>query len=282
MRSSARSWADHLSHPLPLAAVVVLLVNDHLLKGSGLLPSVVTGKLSDAAGLFFFPLLLASLFRGARALVGRGAEGSPAIAAAAALSTAAVFTALKLWPAFNALVEQAIGRNVLDPTDLFALPAVLASWLWMRREAPPTPLPALAQLAAVTVAGLASLATSSPKPTQLTDQPITLTREVSCADVKATWQGLGVPGLSFSTTLAAKTSPCGLELVQAELYVGTRVVRGSISTGLKAVPSAGVIDFPVDLEQLANEPKQSAAVVLMFGGSESNRASWDITLPTHK
>jgi len=49
-----------LAHPLPLLAVVVLCLNDHFLKGSGLLPGWLTGKLSDFAGLFFFPILLCS------------------------------------------------------------------------------------------------------------------------------------------------------------------------------------------------------------------------------
>jgi len=136
-------------------------------------------------------------------------------------------------------------------------------------------------IAALIAAGLASVATSSPRPTQLSDQPITLSREVGCADVKATWQGLGVPGLSFSTTLSARSTPCTLELRSAELYVGSRVVKGTLSTSLKTVPSSGTVDFPVDLEAIANEPKQSAAVVLLFG-PENNRASWDVTLPSRK
>jgi hypothetical protein len=47
------------------------VVNDHVLKGSGLLPAAVTGKLSDVAGLFFFPVLCASLVRALRGLAGR-------------------------------------------------------------------------------------------------------------------------------------------------------------------------------------------------------------------
>lgn len=136
-------------------------------------------------------------------------------------------------------------------------------------------------IAALVAAGLASLATSSPRPTQLSDQPITLSREVDCAEVKATWQGLGVPGLSFSTTLAARSTPCALELRSAELYVGSRVIKGTISPGLKGVPSSGTVDFPVDLEAIAGEPKQGAAVVFLFG-PENNRASWDVTLPSRK
>lgn len=53
--------AGELLHPAPLVAVIVLAVNDHLLKGSGLVPGWLTGKLSDVAGYFFFPLLLTAL-----------------------------------------------------------------------------------------------------------------------------------------------------------------------------------------------------------------------------
>jgi hypothetical protein len=47
--------ADGLLHPYPLVAILVLIVNDHWLKG--LWPGPVTGKLSDMAGLAFFPLV---------------------------------------------------------------------------------------------------------------------------------------------------------------------------------------------------------------------------------
>lgn len=63
------SWAEHICHPVALAAVAVLAANDHLLKGSGLLPGALTGKLSDVAGLFFFPLLLSAAIRGGRLLL---------------------------------------------------------------------------------------------------------------------------------------------------------------------------------------------------------------------
>lgn len=48
-----------LAHPLSLLAVGLLLLNDHLLKH--IAPSVLTGKLSDFAGLFFFPFLAAAV-----------------------------------------------------------------------------------------------------------------------------------------------------------------------------------------------------------------------------
>ncbi|GAA3121815.1 hypothetical protein GCM10020001_047700 [Nonomuraea salmonea] len=42
-----------LCHPVTVAGVLVLLVNDHLLKAA--FPGVVTGKLSDVAGLLVAP-----------------------------------------------------------------------------------------------------------------------------------------------------------------------------------------------------------------------------------
>src|SRR3954469_11095790 len=89
------SWAADLVRPVPLAAVGVLAVNDHLLKGSGLLPGAVTGKLSDFAGLFFFPLLLAAIARGpSRAARGRDIEDSRSLAAAVGLVAAVGFAAV--------------------------------------------------------------------------------------------------------------------------------------------------------------------------------------------
>jgi len=59
MQSLERSLRA-LGHPLSLASVAFLVANDHLLKRA--YPSVLTGKLSDFAGLFFFPFLLTALF----------------------------------------------------------------------------------------------------------------------------------------------------------------------------------------------------------------------------
>ncbi|MBN2007155.1 MAG: hypothetical protein JXA21_27640, partial [Anaerolineae bacterium] len=48
-----------LTHPLCWLAVGLLLLNDHVLKRAA--PSALTGKLSDFAGLFFFPFLAAAV-----------------------------------------------------------------------------------------------------------------------------------------------------------------------------------------------------------------------------
>jgi hypothetical protein len=109
--------ARALLHPLWLASLVVLGVNDHLLKGSGLLPGWLTGKLSDIAGLLVAPALFACLVRV------RSARG---LAAGHAL-VGAVFAAIKLSPAALAAWSWAFDRlgvgwqGVCDPTDLVAL-----------------------------------------------------------------------------------------------------------------------------------------------------------------
>lgn len=165
-----RSWASDLRHPLPLGAVVLLSINDHVLKGAGLLPGWVTGKLSDLAGLFFFPVLLAALARGASvALRDRDVEERAVLAAAASFATAAGFTAVKTCAPFNAWVAGWWGAMVMDGTDLLALPMIALAAAWLTRRDPSTTDRAAPRrfldLAAVLAAGLASAATSkAPEP----------------------------------------------------------------------------------------------------------------------
>lgn len=50
----------YLMHPFILAALILTALNDHYLKYK--FNNFLTGKISDFAGLFFFPLLLCALF----------------------------------------------------------------------------------------------------------------------------------------------------------------------------------------------------------------------------
>ena len=52
-----------LVHPLWWGSLALLALNDHVLKPGALLPGVVTGKLSDFAGLVVAPALFAVLLR---------------------------------------------------------------------------------------------------------------------------------------------------------------------------------------------------------------------------
>jgi hypothetical protein len=113
-----------LIHPLWLGALALLIINDHLLKGSGHLPGWLTGKLSDFAGLVVAPALLAALLRlsSRRALF------------AAHAATGVVFAAIKISPAaargFEALAALTPfpWSITVDPTDLLALPALAVAW----------------------------------------------------------------------------------------------------------------------------------------------------------
>lgn len=140
---------DGLLHAVPLGAVAVLVLNDHWWKRA--YPSFVTGKLSDVAGLVFFPLLLQALWEIGRSLVGSPWGPSRRALIVAVIATGVVFALAKIWPPVNSMVRTAdavlrwlpkvvwaavhgapappLGRAslVLDRTDLLALPALLAA-----------------------------------------------------------------------------------------------------------------------------------------------------------
>ena len=221
--SSAPSWAGDLYHPLPLSAVLVLAVNDHLLKGAGLLPGWLTGKLSDVAGLFFFPLLLCALARGATRLAARREiNDRSALAMAAVLSTGAVFTAIKLFPPVNAWVAGVWGVMVMDATDLFTLPVLALSAAFMLRSAPAIAAPRrFLDLGAVLAAGLASAATSSNQPPPAAPpQPQPVASEVVASPAPAACGSLVVSVCERSSTgtfvvVEASGGGCEVEILRA-------------------------------------------------------------------
>ena len=104
-------------HPAPLIAMVVLALNDHWLKGAGLLPGALTGKLSDFAGLLFFPLLVTAMAD--LALLAASRVGGWALdfslrrykLAVAAAATAALFASIKLSPGAALYVAGAFSRG---------------------------------------------------------------------------------------------------------------------------------------------------------------------------
>jgi hypothetical protein len=142
-------------HAVPLGALVVLVLNDHWWKRAH--PSFVTGKLSDIAGLIFFPLLLQAIVEIGRARAGLRWGPSRRALLVAIVATTLVFALAKTWPPMNALVRTgdaalrwplrfvwsvahhravpSLGSPALarDPSDLAALPAVLAG-LWVGRR----------------------------------------------------------------------------------------------------------------------------------------------------
>lgn len=116
-----------LAHPGSALALVLLVLNDHVLKQAW--PGVVTGKLSDVAGLVVFPLLLAvplatmNVRRPLPAAVVATGAGF-ALVKASAVGAAA---ASAVWSVGFPTTMRA------DPTDLLALPALTGAW-WVDRH----------------------------------------------------------------------------------------------------------------------------------------------------
>jgi hypothetical protein len=127
--AAARSGAgprEFFSAP-PLAAVVVLAVNDHVLKAR--FPGPVTGKLSDLAGCFVLPLFLSALLAYAtrwplRARLGVGAAATTGLLVAIKTSVAGADAVARALSIVGAPLGLGRGTIVADPTDLAALPVV--------------------------------------------------------------------------------------------------------------------------------------------------------------
>lgn len=119
-----------LSHPTSLLCIFLLLVNDRFLKVYA--PSPLTGKLSDFAGLFFFPFLLIALLGLLMEPLGFQTRK---IGAAGFGLTFIWFIGIKTIPVMNEFTETFVGKLVgnpiqimLDPTDLLALFSLWPAW----------------------------------------------------------------------------------------------------------------------------------------------------------
>ncbi len=114
-----------LLSPLFILSVGLMLVNDHILKGAGILPQNITGKLSDFAFLFFVPVVVAYLFR-VKTMVGLSIRYSV---------VGVLFAAINISAYFSRLVESLFGAALIPLsllphiTDLVALTGVQCSIL---------------------------------------------------------------------------------------------------------------------------------------------------------
>ncbi len=99
-------------------SVAVLLANDHVLKAAW--PGLVTGKLSDVAGVSMVAVLLTAAF--ARPSIGFGV-------------TATSFALLKTVPLVAILAAPVLGGVTrTDSTDLVALVVLVPLWRWVERS----------------------------------------------------------------------------------------------------------------------------------------------------
>ena len=133
---------------------MILVANDHVFKGRW--PAAATGKISDFAGLFFFPLLLLAVSEILLATTSRNWRAGRARLSAVVAVTAAGFVAVKVSPVMGEFYGSALGllrwpveaaRNAAsgqawpevvparirtDTTDLLALFMLGPSWLYGR------------------------------------------------------------------------------------------------------------------------------------------------------
>lgn len=139
---------DGLLHPLALAALGLLVVNDHLLKP--MLPGLLTGKLSDVAGLLLAPLVVVAAIELGSAAVGRRWSPDRRWLIAICVLVATGFAVVKTTAAGAVVLGSALGAGqwlggvvaspllgmppppavadvVVDPTDLVALGSVLVA-----------------------------------------------------------------------------------------------------------------------------------------------------------
>jgi hypothetical protein len=88
--------------PVSVLSLIVLVVNDHFLKDR--YHNAVTGKLSDAAGMVFFPLFIAAAIEvGVSLATRRRWRFSPVGVTVSVVASGAAFTLTKLWsPAADA------------------------------------------------------------------------------------------------------------------------------------------------------------------------------------
>ncbi len=154
-----------VAHPTVLAAIVLLLLNDHWLRWA--YPSWWTGKVGDAAWLFFMPFALAPLL--AWLLPLSWPRRDAWVGLLSGLAVGGVFAAVKTLPAahdaFRALCAALFGWQPIllrDPTDLLMLPALWPAWLLWRsesRQSAPAPRRAVG---VIVLAALATIANSGP------------------------------------------------------------------------------------------------------------------------
>lgn len=148
MRDDDWTPGGGLLHPVPLVAIATLVINDHWLKAA--YGTWWTGKLSDVAGMLFFPLLLQAAWE----VITRRPPTRRALLSAA-VATGLVFGLVQVWAPMTELYALGLGalqwpfralrgmgfsrvQVTPDPSDLWTLPAlagaVAAGWRRARQK----------------------------------------------------------------------------------------------------------------------------------------------------
>ena len=239
-----------LLHPAFLASVLLLAVNDHVLKAA--MPGIATGKLSDLAGLVVLPVLLCALAgvterRGAWAVHG-------AVGAVFALMQ---FVAAGAW---LVVLGQAVGtplHHTADPTDLVAL-AVLPLGVWIVRH--PVRWPCASWLRVpVAAASVAAVLGTSPVRVAplLTDTPLVEAPSAEAAfmrmETRLRASGLDVVRVEWGAEVVVRPDGSVLEpyAVRHDSLVAARAAQG-------------IREYRIAFRQ-AVQPTDTLLVTLMLG-----------------
>ena len=161
-----------LVHPASIAAIGILLINDHVMKQVA--PSWLTGKISDFAGLYFAPFVVLVVWEASLGVVIPRISGRT-VALATYVTVGLFFAAFKVSSEAADAFVRIVGMSgvrisiVVDPTDLVAvvsLPLSYALWSRQRRYAArAATIRPLRRVAVLTAAALAIAATSAAQPT---------------------------------------------------------------------------------------------------------------------
>jgi hypothetical protein len=284
--------ANDLCQPLPIVAILLLAGNDHVGKGLLFLPEIVRGKLSDVAGLFFFPIFLFALVGlASRRLV----DGHRQVVAwLAAVATGLAFGVLKTQPEINRWAGALWGPAALDPTDLLALPAALLAAVWLlRRPGGCRPRPAWARFCVLAMAAFFSIATPAPMMARRFPEWRVVRGDalaLACAKVHAWISKSGKEGLGVTLRLTA-TASCVVAVREARLVVdGHEVPAVAVPPEQRVGVGAPVhvyLPFSFDGEGAWNRGARTARLKLAFElvgageGGGTAPVAWDLPLEFH-
>ncbi len=123
---STENQTEPILHPWTIASIVVLLINDQYLKYA--YTSWLTGKLSDFAGLVFFPILLEPLIKSRKWAVLLTGMGFASVK----LTVTGNRLYNQLYQQFFTLVDAGeMAPLVMDATDCIALLALWVPLKWI-------------------------------------------------------------------------------------------------------------------------------------------------------
>jgi hypothetical protein len=98
---------DALVHPVPLAALALLLANDHIFKVTN--PGWLSGKLSDFAGLILVPFVLLAAWDLVRLALPALPAAGPRVALASVIVVVVAFTVIEVVPLGSDVYRVSLG-----------------------------------------------------------------------------------------------------------------------------------------------------------------------------